>query len=77
MTINNKRVVSKIRALAHDPNLDRVTAVEVLGKGAGHRARLNVGDTCAYACAVDCDEPLVFVGQGFAHTDVRTVDGRS
>jgi ribonuclease VapC len=41
------------------------------GKGIGHPARLNFGDCFAYALAKDFDEPLLFVGQDFAHTDVR------
>ena len=41
------------------------------GKGVGHPARLNFGDCFAYALAIDLDEPLLFVGQDFIHTDVR------
>ena len=41
------------------------------GKGIGHPARLNFGDCFAYALAKDFDEPLLFVGQDFVHTDVR------
>ena len=41
------------------------------GKGIGHRARLNFGDCFAYALAIDFDEPLLFVGQDFVHTDGR------
>jgi ribonuclease VapC len=43
------------------------------GKGTGHPARLNFGDCFAYALAKDLDEPLLFVGQDFVHTDVRRV----
>jgi len=43
------------------------------GKGVGHPARLNFGDCFAYALAKDFDEPLLFVGQDFIHTDVRRV----
>jgi ribonuclease VapC len=42
------------------------------GKGSGHPARLNFGDCFAYALAMDLDEPLLFVGQDFVHTDVRS-----
>ncbi len=45
------------------------------GKGGGHPARLNFGDCFAYATATDFDEPLLFVGQDFVHTDVRRVLG--
>jgi ribonuclease VapC len=43
------------------------------GRGTGHPARLNFGDCFAYALAKDLDEPLLFVGQDFIHTDVRRV----
>ena len=41
------------------------------GKGSGHPARLNFGDCFAYALAIDTDEPLLFKGDDFGHTDVR------
>ena len=41
------------------------------GKGSGHPAQLNLGDCFAYALAKDLDEPLLFKGGDFAHTDVR------
>lgn len=41
------------------------------GKGSGHPAQLNFGDCLAYALAVDQDEPLLFKGNDFNHTDVR------
>ena len=41
------------------------------GKGSGHPARLNFGDCFAYALAKDLDEPLLFKGEDFIHTDVR------
>jgi ribonuclease VapC len=44
------------------------------GRGSGHPARLNYGDCFAYALAIERDEPLLFVGEDFAHTDVRTVE---
>ena len=40
------------------------------GKGV-HPAGLNFGDCFAYALAKDFDEPLLFVGRDFAHTDIR------
>ena len=43
------------------------------GKGR-HPARLNIGDCCSYALAKYSDEPLLFVGDAFARTDVRVVD---
>ena len=40
------------------------------GRGSGHPAKLNLGDCFAYALAKDLDEPLLYKGDGFAHTDV-------
>lgn len=41
------------------------------GKGSGHAAQLNFGDCFAYALAKAYDEPLLFKGDNFGHTDVR------
>lgn len=35
-----------------------------------HRAGLNFGDCLTYAVASLADEPLLFVGDDFAHTDL-------
>lgn len=43
------------------------------GRGSGHRARLNFGDCFSYALAIRLDEPLLFKGDDFVHTDVRRV----
>ncbi len=40
------------------------------GKGSGHPAGLNYGDCFAYALARYLDEPLLFVGNDFAQTDI-------
>lgn len=40
------------------------------GKGSGHPAKLNFGDCLAYALAKELDEPLLFKGNDFIHTDV-------
>jgi ribonuclease VapC len=44
-------------------------AYREFGKGR-HRARLNYGDCFAYALATEKGEPLLFVGEDFARTDV-------
>ena len=44
------------------------------GPGSGSLARLNMGDCFSYALAIELDEPLLFVGDDFTHTDVRQVD---
>lgn len=40
------------------------------GRGSGSPAKLNFGDCFAYALSVTSGEPLLFVGDDFAHTDV-------
>ncbi len=42
------------------------------GKGSGHPAQLNFGDCFAYALARDRGEPLLFKGNDFSQTDVRS-----
>lgn len=42
------------------------------GKGQGHPAQLNMGDCFAYACARHFDVPLLYKGDDFAQTDVRS-----
>lgn len=42
------------------------------GKGRDHPAKLNFGDCFAYALARDKNEPLLFVGDDFIHTDIRS-----
>ncbi|MGH3690313.1 MAG: type II toxin-antitoxin system VapC family toxin [Microbacterium sp.] len=44
------------------------------GRGSGSRARLNYGDCFSYALAITRNEPLLFKGQDFVHTDVRVVE---
>lgn len=48
-------------------------AYEDYGRGSGHPAGLNLGDAFSYALAIDRNEPLLFVGDDFARTDVRSV----
>jgi ribonuclease VapC len=40
------------------------------GRGSGSRAKLNFGDCCTYALAKTFNEPLLFVGDDFSHTDI-------
>jgi ribonuclease VapC len=42
------------------------------GKGCGHPAGLNFGDCLAYALAFDLREPLLWKGDDFGHTGVRS-----
>jgi len=43
------------------------------GKGR-HKAGLNFGDCFAYALAKEMDEPLLFKGSDFRHTDVEPAE---
>jgi len=42
------------------------------GKGRGHRAQLNIVDCAAYALARSRNLPLLFKGDDFTHTDIRS-----
>ncbi|MEM0898936.1 MAG: type II toxin-antitoxin system VapC family toxin [Pseudomonadota bacterium] len=42
------------------------------GRGSGHPAQLNMGDCFAYALAKKLSKPLLFKGNDFSHTDVRS-----
>lgn len=42
------------------------------GKGNDSKAKLNFGDCFAYALARERNEPLLFVGDDFTHTDIRS-----
>ena len=44
---------------------------ERYGKGQGHRARLNMGDCFAYACATVHKVPLLCKGDDFIHTGIE------
>lgn len=56
-----------------DRNLTELaaTAHEQFGRGSGSPAKLNFGDCFSYALAKAYDEPLLFKGDDFSHTDVR------
>jgi ribonuclease VapC len=45
------------------------------GRGSGHPARLNMDDCFAYALAIERGEPLLYKGDDFSHTDVRSALG--
>ncbi len=46
------------------------------GKGR-HKAGLNLGDCFAYALAKEMDEPLLFKGDDFCHTDIEAAEDLS
>lgn len=45
-------------------------ALQRYGRGSGHAANLNFGDSFAYALSKDTGLPLLFKGEDFIHTDV-------
>ena len=47
-------------------------AFEIYGKGSGHPAQLNYGDTFSYALAKIKNVPLLFKGNDFSRTDVQS-----
>jgi ribonuclease VapC len=48
-----------------------IDAFHRFGKGR-HRAGLNIGDCFSYALAIATGHPLLFKGDDFGHTDVRS-----
>ena len=42
------------------------------GRGSGHRANLNFGDCFSYALARAKREPILYKGDDFGHTDLRS-----
>jgi ribonuclease VapC len=51
-------------------------AYQQFGRGSGHPARLNFGDCFAYALARERDQPLLYKGDDFGHTDIPLVGRR-
>ena len=49
-----------------------IEAYRRFGKGSGHPARLNFGDCFSYSLAKALDVPLLFKGDDFAKTDIRS-----
>lgn len=45
-------------------------AYQRFGRGSGHRAKLNMGDCFAYACAKTNNARLLYKGRDFGHTDL-------
>lgn len=64
-----------------DPEVEAFTAEHAaiarqahrnFGRGSGHPARLNLGDCFSYALAKATGEPLLYKGDHFGHTDIRS-----
>lgn len=67
--------VSRIAVEAMTPRQAEIArqAYRDFGKGR-HKAGLNLGDCFAYALAKEMDEPLLFKGTDFKHTDVESAE---
>ena len=63
-----------VSLVAFDQRQKRIAAeaYKRFGRGSGHPARLNFGDCFAYALARALDAPLLFKGDDFIHTDIRS-----
>lgn len=57
----------------HEHAVTARRAYRDFGKGSGHPARLNLGACFSYALAAQLREPLLFIGNDFGHTDLRSV----
>ncbi|MBV8183160.1 MAG: type II toxin-antitoxin system VapC family toxin [Hyphomicrobiales bacterium] len=63
-----------IEVIAIDDGIAKkaVAAYAAFGKGRGHPAQLNLADCMSYACAKSYRVPLLFKGNDFAQTDIRS-----
>lgn len=61
----------EIEAFDADQARIAAQAYREFGRGSGHAAALNLGDTYSYALAHLAGEPLLFVGDDFGHTDIQ------
>lgn len=61
-----------VEVMSFDAEQSRIAsdAYRDFGRGSGHSANLNLGDCFSYALASSLDEPLLFVGDDFTHTDL-------
>lgn len=72
LVVDKTLVVFRVEIAPFDEAQARLAAAayQRYGRGSGHPARLNMGDVYSYALARARDEPLLFVGDDFARTDV-------
>lgn len=65
---------TRLETVPFDLDLARVAraAYRDFGRGSGHPAQLNFGDCLSYALASITGEPLLYQGDDFAHTDIRS-----
>jgi ribonuclease VapC len=55
----------------HEQALIASEASRQFGRGTQHPAKLNLGDLFPYALAKQRDEPMLFKGNDFIHTDIK------
>ncbi len=60
-----------IEPVTYEQALIARQAYRDFGRGSKSAARLNFGDCFSYALAKSRDEPLLFKGDDFIHTDIR------
>jgi ribonuclease VapC len=61
---------AEIVPFTHDHAVLALAAYQRYGKGSGHPAGLNFGDCFTYALAKLRNEPVLFKGNDFLHTDL-------
>jgi len=61
--------IETVSVTAYQANIARQAYLKY-GKVSKCRAKLNFGDCFSYALAIALNEPLLFVGDDFSHTDV-------
>ena len=64
------RLPFRLVSIGEDERVKALDAYERYGKRSGHRARLNMGDCFAYACAKANGARLLYKGNDFTHTDL-------
>ncbi len=66
--------ISSFQVIPADETMAQLAydAFEIYGKGSGHAAQLNFGDTFSYALAKVKNVPLLFKGNDFSLTDVQS-----
>ena len=75
--VNHTMQLSRFEVVPVDAAMAELAydAFEIYGKGSGHPAQLNFGDTFSYALAKIKNVPLLFKGDDFSLTDVRAYQG--
>jgi ribonuclease VapC len=67
-----EQVSIRLEPLTPDMILAALQAHQRYGKGRGHPAQLNMGDCLSYGAAKALNVPLLFKGEDFTRTDIRS-----